>query len=74
MSNVELKMATSEEKGTYFSAVQRMQYLRMVGLCDGSLQITSKELKQWCEMVEENPEIAQLDHYAEIKLQELKLS
>ena len=52
------------------SIKQRLQYLRMVGLCAGPQECIDKDVALWQYLLETDAEAAQLDHYAGFKLAE----
>ena len=51
-------------------AKRRIQLLRIMGLCDGPLNVSVKEVEQWCRERDCDPEIACLDEYASHKVLE----
>ena len=52
------------------SLKQRLQYLRMAGLCAGSPACKEQDIQLWQYLMENDSEAAQLDHYAGFKLAE----
>ena len=66
--------SNSSETAYFAEAKRRLEYLRIMGLCDGPIKATSKEIEQWCEDRNEDPEIAQLDNLAAHKVYELDTS
>ncbi|MHA1745007.1 MAG: hypothetical protein ACTSWW_03340 [Promethearchaeota archaeon] len=50
------------------SSKQRLQFLRIQGLCAGSQECCEKDVAMWQYLLETDAEAAQLDHYAGYKL------
>ena len=66
---------TVESKNVYenitpASIKERLQYLRIQGLCTGPQECCEKDVQIWQYLLENDAEAAQLDHYAGYKLAE----
>ena len=59
-----------EVKNVYESITskQRLQFLRIQGLCAGSQECCEEDVAMWQNLLENDAEAAQLDHYAGYKL------
>jgi len=55
---------------SFASVKERLTFLRMEGLCAGTLECCKKDVNLWQYLLETDAEAAQLDHYAGYKLAE----
>ena len=53
---------------SFTSVKERLQFLRMEGLCAGNQECCEKDVEIWQYLLENDSEAAQLDHYAGYKL------
>jgi hypothetical protein len=53
-------------------AKRRIQLLRIMGLCEGPLNVSVKEVEQWCKERDCDPEVASLDEFAGHKVLEYR--
>ena len=71
-TNFESDYAEATKNPYLEEAKRRIQLLRIMGLCDGPLNVTVKEVEQWCRERDCDPEIARLDEYAGHKVVEYR--